>query len=333
MSYIRFPVPLITVPANVILDISSSSVLAVAHGGVQAEQNVYIYNVDVSGEIKVYTETDAIEVDASGHVVYKRVTIDGETGPFLNELDAQITIINNASYDLPADDQLVTDINALVNQIKCTRAEGMGTLGDYEALLKMATDISGSVNLSLDITTLTDFANAAETYGKIFENITQNLEGVTTIDNTTVLTNIKTQLTKIAAMYDALGALKLQISRTSTLQIPDSIVGTANKLQSVYEELDCTLDYIDYFCSGNAAANGKPDDADLNARDKAVVDAATGALSLFSSIIDDHGSVTAANNTQVKTLSDKVAQFSTLQSRMASAASCLNTRLGGLKNL
>ena len=336
----KFPVPLIKAQLDAsniahVIDSSTNTLIttlpsnllpaaADISGASYAEINVYTI---VSGAIdpsNVYIETDVIVWDANHNIIYQHIDIDGQPGPFLNEIDVFVQLINDATYDLPADDTLVGEINDLVNKIQCTRAEGMGTLADYAALLDLAKDASANVALTLDISGLEAFASVAKTYGDIFQDITQNLSQMTTIDDTEVLGKIKTELQTIADMYDSLGALKLEIQRTSTLRIPDSIQGTANQLQSVYEELECTLDYLEYFCGSTQTA---PANSALNARDRAALDAATGALLAYKTIVDNQGSVTATNNTQVKNLSDKVAQFSNIQQRLADAATCLSNGL------
>jgi hypothetical protein len=136
---------------------------------------------------------------------------------------------------------------------------------------------------------------------------------------------VKAELQKIADMYTALKALKLTITRTSTLQIPDSIQDTANKLDLVYAQLGCTLNYLDYFCDNTST---KPSNADINAQDKSVIDAATGALNTFKAMIENKASINnAGNNTQVANLANAVNRFSALKTRMTGAVTCLNTAL------
>ncbi len=325
-----YPTPLVTQPVGVDLSGSSTVPLVPLVYGVVGEVNTYVFTADVSGAIVVYTEIDTIEWDSSDNIVYKRVVIDGEPGPFGNEIDVQVTLINNVEYDLPEDDTVVGEINALVNQIKCSRVQGMGTLSDYTALLDLAQDISGSVNLALDISGLTAIANKAQEYGAIFEEITQTLSDVTVINNVAVLESIRDELQKIASMYDNLKALKLTIQRTSTLQIPDSIQSTAVKLNQVYDELACSLDYLDYFCDGTAASEEISTNGALNAQDQSVIDAATGALNLFSTLVANQGVVNAGTNTQVKNLSTAVSKFAQLQARMQGAVDCLNNQFNAL---
>jgi hypothetical protein len=200
----------------------------------------------------------------------------------------------------------------------------MGTLAEYAALLDLAKDASSNINLSLDISGLEQFALVAEEYGKVFQDITQNITRITTINSESVLQSVKVQLQKIADMYDSLGALKLEIQRTSTLQIPDSIQATADQLQTVFEELECTLPYLEYFCGSTATA---PANAEMNARDKAAIEAATGALKVYNALAGGQATVEAENNVQVFNLKQKVAQFANIKQRLDDAKTCLTNGL------
>jgi hypothetical protein len=244
----------------------------------------------------------------------------------LNEINVFVTIINDTTYNPSNDDDEMAAITALVNKIQCSKAEGMGTLAEYAALLDLAKDASTNpINLSLDISGLEQFALVAEQYGAVFEDITQNLTRVTTINSEAVLESIREQLAKIAAMYDSLGALKLEIQRTSTLQIPTSIQATADQLQTVYSALECTLPYLEYFCGATGAS--APANSAMNAQDKAAIDAATGALKLYSALAGGQATITAENNQQVFNLKQKAAQFANIKDRLDAAKTCLTNGL------
>lgn len=320
-------VALITKPAGV--DLSGDVVTTTptpTHGGTSAEQNVYTYTADVSGAVIVFVETDLVEWDASGNIVYQYVLIDGNTGPFGNEIDVMVSQINTI-YNPPNDDTLVTDITNLVNAIQCADVQGMGTLSDYTNLLALAQKVNDSPELAdpANITKLEDLAAAAEAYGKVFKTISDTLEVTTEISAYDVLTKIKAALTKISGMFDNLGALKLSITRTAEVKIPDSITAVATQLDGVYSELDCALEYLDYFCTGtNAPANSA-----LNAQDTAAIAAATGALNFWNNL---SGSTIGNNSSQVAALNTSLGKFdSTFKKKFTDAATCLNDKFKALK--
>ena len=332
----KFPTPLITAQltaasiTHTVVDSSTNPIASASlrAGSAYGEVNVYTVSgsVDPSG-VESYTETDTIEWDANHNIVYQHVEIDGDED-LLNEINVFVTIINDATFNPSEDDLAMAAITALVNKIQCSKAEGMGTLAEYATLLDLAKDASTNpINLSLDISGLEQFALVAEQYGAVFEDITQNLTRVTTINSEAVLESIRVQLAKIAAMYDNLGALKLEIQRTSTLQIPTSIQDTANQLQTVYSSLECTLPYLEYFCGATGASAPADGSAAMNARDKAAIDAATGALKLYSALAGGQATITAENNIQVYNLKQKAAQFANIKGRLDAAKTCLTNGL------
>jgi hypothetical protein len=308
-----------------VVDLSGHSTVAITNfhnsTAVVGEVNTYVFTADVSGAVIVYREIDTIEWDGSDNIVYKKVFIDGEPGPFGNEIDVEVVLINS-EFPWSEDDTVMGQINALVNLIDSARAQGMGTITDYTALLNMANDISGTVNLNIDISGLQAVAAQAEAYGAIFETIQNTLEQVTTINDLTVLGNIKAELQKIADMYTQLGRLKLQIYRTSTLQIPNSISEMTTKLNQVYSNLDTTLNYLDYFNDPNSVA--KPTNADINAQDAAAIAAATGALQMYSTLVQSQATVNPTGNTQVSNLTTAVNRFQNLINRLTSAKTTLD---------
>lgn len=318
------PTPLVTGHNYTLVDLSGhyTEPLSVFSNttAVVAERNTYVFTADVSGAVIVYREIDTIEWDGSDNIVYKKVFIDGEPGPFGNEIDVEVVLINS-EFPWLEDDTVMGQINALVNLIDSARAQGMGTITDYTALMNLANDISGTVNLNIDISGLQAVAAQAVAYGAIFETIQNSLEQVTTISDLTVLGNIKLELQKIADMYTQLGRLKLQIYRTSTLQIPNSISEMTTKLNQVYSNLDTTLNYLDYF---NDSTVTKPANADINSQDAAAIAAATGALQMYSTLVNSQATVNPTGSTQVSNLTSAVNKFQDLVSRLTTAKNNLD---------
>jgi hypothetical protein len=293
------------------------------------EVNYYDYRyTDASSNTFTFRLTDTIEWDVNNIVVYKNVVLSGDAGPIGNQIEAQITAITDI-YNTEVDDQIIADINNYLKQIDEHKTHGMGTLADYTDLLALATDISGAITLSLDISGLTELANAAEQYGNLFYQIQQKISDVTTVDSLTVLTNIKTQLGRIAEMYDNLEALKISIQRTSTLKISSDIQTTADKLDLAYTQIANSLDYLKYFVGATGqSANFSSINAEMNAYDKSTIAAAKGALNLFKDLVDGQQSeITASNNTQVKNLKTSVNQFSALVADMTSVKNLLSSAL------
>lgn len=338
----NFPVPLITfnptLPGTIVLDSSLNTIYSEQPFDVSGdfavlkEVNVYNYSyTDVSGNIFTFSLTDTIEWDVNNYVVYKNVVLAGNPGPIGNEIDAQITAITDI-YSTEVDDAVIADINKYLQQIQESKTHGMGTLAEYTDLLALATGISGELTLELDLSGLTELANAAEQYGDLFYQIENKISSVTTVDSLTVLTNIKTQLGRIAEMYDNLEALKISIQRTSTLKISSDIQTTADKLSLAYTQIQGSMEYLKNFVGiANTADVNK---AAMNDYDKATIASAKGALNLFKSLVDgQQAKVTDANNTQVKNLKTAVNSFQALVADMTAVKSALQSAMSAVNGV
>lgn len=291
------------------------------------EVNYYDYQyTDPSNNTFTFRLTDTIEWDASNNVVYKNVVLTGVPGPIGNQIEAQITAIT-LIYNEEADDQIIQDINNYLKQIQESKTHGMGTLAEYTELLALATDISsGSLTLSLDLSGLTELANAAEQYGDLFYQIEQKISGVTTVDSLAVLTNIRNELGRIAEMYDNLEALKISIQRTSTLKISSDIQTTADKLDLAYTQIAGSLEYLKYFVGIQNTADVNK--ATMNDYDKSTIAAAKGALNLFKNLVEGQQTeITNIQNTQVKNLKTSVNKFQDLVTDMTSVKTYLQSAL------
>ncbi len=319
--------PLVAMPSGFTFNITAStSNISPSHGGVTAVRNVFAYSIDVSGQVLVFTETDIIERDSDNKIVYQHVTIDGEPGPFGNEINVQVSQINQV-FDPVDDDILVQQITAAVDAIKCSKVKGMGTLENYTELLALAQKASDSAQLAdpANIAQLEALAAAAESYGQVFKTITDTLDVATEISAVDTLTKIKVALDKISGMYSDLKTLNLTISRAATIKIPDSVTEIATKLDSVYSELTCSLEYLDYFCVGGVEPSG----AALNAQDAAAIAAARGALTLFDNL---SGSSIANNSSEVAALNTAMGKFDgDFKKRFTDAAKCLDDKFKNLK--
>jgi hypothetical protein len=337
-----YPIPLVTLatdasfnPTLTLIDSSSNRISGEAlldvsgDFGILREVNYYVYQyTDASNNTFSFTLTDTIEWDVNNIVVYKNVVLSGDPGPIGNQIEAQITAITDI-YDTEVDNAIIEDINNYLKQIDEHKTHGMGTLAEYTDLLALASDISGAITLSLDLSGLTELANAAEQYGDLFYQIEQKISGVTTVDSLAVLTKIRNELGRIAEMYDNLEALKISIQRTSTLKISSDIQTTADKLDLAYTQIANSLDYLKHFVGATGqSGNFNSTLAEMNAYDKSTIAAAKGALNLFKDLVDGQQSeITASNNTQVRNLKTSVNNFQNLVADMTSVKTLLANAL------
>jgi hypothetical protein len=329
MTQTRFPHPLIDLSGAVVID--SSSNVPIAQNALQGlnssygEVNTYTVSGTIAPTSVAFTLIDTIEWDADDNIVYRHVEIDGEPGEFAPDINIQVSIINQ-EYDDPSDNTVYSEILGLVNEIQCSDLSGLGTLGDYTALLNLARDISGTVDLTMTLSNLQAFADTAQDYGELFVALNQTIAGVTEVDTTNVLITIKSYLMQIKGMFDSIKNLNLTLTRTSTLKIPDTIQDTADLLDGVHNQMACSLNQLEYFCSGEVSqgASANP----LSNQNKAMIDNATATLNWFNALVSGNNvTATVDGNTQVANLKSKVDAFSSLQLRLNAAKTCLQDAL------
>lgn len=336
MTQTRFPVPLIDLSGAVVID--SSSTVVIPSGSLQGlnasygEVNTYTVSGTVAPTSVAFTLIDTIEWDADDNIVYKHVSVNGNPGEFAPDINVQVSIINQ-EYDDPSDDTVYNDISGLVAEIQCSDLSGLGTLADYTNLLNLARGITGTVDLQMTLTNLQTFATTAEEYGDLFVALNQTISGVTEVDTTSVLNLIKSYLLQIKGMFDSIKNLNLTLTRTSTLKIPDTIQDTADLLDGVHNQMACSLNHLEYFCSGQVSEGAVANT--LSNQNKALIDNATTTLNWFNGLVSGNNvSATVDGNTQVANLKSKVDAFNALNTRLTAAKTCLANALNatGLVN-
>jgi hypothetical protein len=317
-------------PANVVIDSSQNNSSFDPLTTLTTYTTTIIFTVSGESGPQSYQETDVVIRDASGNLIFQNIVVVGITGPSGNSLDADVeneVVFVSGSTGAQA---LSLDISGLVAQIQSSPVTHLGSLNDYLELLQLAQtleDVSGSITLNLDIAGLTAFAAQAELYGDIFSTINETFNGITNVDDTTVLANIKAQLQIIADMYTNIGALHVSIERASTLQIPETINTAATQIQSVIDKITESLPYLEYFADPSNVLFPKPVNADMSPAEKSTIEAAKNALRVWGELVNAETTVVMSNNSFVQNLKNKIAGFATLTTRMNALYTRLNSVL------
>jgi hypothetical protein len=171
------------------------------------------------------------------------------------DVDVATTVVNvDADLDVDitsslASLALVDEIKELGESLSCEDFKGLGTLGEYETLIQKVGQLQDfSRTLSLTSTAnLTELSDSAESIEEVLNSITLELSSVSTLDDTQVLTSIKSFLTNIGAMVQAVKAFRIQITATATIQIPGSIVTVTGHLEDTREQIECVKRFLDNF--------------------------------------------------------------------------------------
>ena len=223
------------------------------------------------------------------------VTYDPANPRITEDLTQVLTIIE----DTVEDQSIVAQIKACAAEIQCSDFHGKGSVEDYTALFDAASKIVSDVKqvqLDIDIQGFTEFGNAADELSLLFEGFTKKIQSVNLIDDTAFLQAILSALKKIVHLSNTFGKFKKSIVATHTIQLSDSVGKTKKILEDVTEEVECAMQYIQYFVS----PSGSLPAAELNEIDRNVIRRATTTIEAWSQIYEKGVSIAMNENEDIQ---------------------------------
>jgi len=267
----------------------------------------------VDNTITTFTLNETI-VDNSTQVVNQQGTTDSgnevtrtEFTTTLASSDAQITQhleeVVSAYYDDASagpNKVLINTIQNYASQIKCENFHGKGSIDDYQTLFVAASKIANDakqMTLDIDVEGFNDFAAAADSLSALFNSFIVKLQNVSIINDTAFLTSIANALAKIVNLSVTFGKFKETIVATSSVQLPKSAHDTKVVLESVASELNCAMNYINYFVDSSAP---KPLNANLSNDEQNVITKAVAAIDNWTALCDQGVSIALSNNTDIQ---------------------------------
>ena len=263
--------------------------------------------------ITTFTLNETI-VDNSTQVVNQQGTTDSgnevtrtEFTTTLQSSDAQITQhleeVVSAYYDdaqSGPNQVLIATIQNYASQIKCENFHGKGSIDDYQSLFVSASKIANDakqMTLDIDVEGFNEFASAADSLSALFNSFIVKLQNVSIINDTVFLTSIANALAKIVNLSVTFGKFKETIVATSSVQLPKSAHDTKVVLESVASELNCAMNYINYFVDSSAP---KPLNANLSNDEQNVITKAVSAIDNWVVLCDQGVSIALSNNSDIQ---------------------------------
>ena len=256
---------------------SSSNSLPGASSNSQSDASAIVLDIDCSfADITIAHVINTVITDGSGYEIVnktgtdasgsgvKQVTFDTTQpnlyDPQIHEKLSEVIEIYNDEADASGQTELLlNEIQGYAAQIKCSDFHGKGSIDDYTALFQVASQIateSKQMELNVDIEGFNEFAQAADDLSALFLGFITKLQNVNIITDVTFLTAIASALKKIVNLSNIFGKFKETILASSTIQIPKTAHDTAVIIEGVMDEINCAMNYINYFVS--------PTDASLN---------------------------------------------------------------------
>lgn len=283
--------------------------------------------LDESGNGYVVHTTQGI--DASGNEI-THTTFD-TTDPEVDfQVEEDLTGKVEAYYDDTQETetaQILTEIQLYGSRIQCSDFHGKGTIEDYSKLFNAAAKIaneSKQMQLDVDIEGFNEFADAADELSKLFTSFTVKLENVSIIDDMNFLRAVSVALKKIWNLSEVFGKFKQTILATSSIQIPKSAHDTKLVLESVIGNVNCAMKYISHFVDASFSA---PEDANLSAEEKGVIDAAVNTIDSWNVLCEQGVSIAMSNNPDIQFIKSASDQLKTTTQTLQNATQKLKAKL------
>ena len=250
-------------------------------------------NVSIPTTISTITEPGITIVSNSSSILL--TTYDPANPQIIEDFEQFVTIVPETG----SDNLLMDQIKQCAVEIKCSDFHGKGSVEDYTALFDAASKIASDVKqvqLDIDIQGFQDFGAAADELSLLFEGFTKKIQSINIIDDTLFLQSILSALQKIVHLSNTFGNFKKSIVATNTIQLSQSVGETKKALESVSDEIQCAMKYINYFVE----PSGELPDAALNEIDRNVIRRATTTIEAWSQIYENGVSVTMIQNEDIQ---------------------------------
>jgi hypothetical protein len=317
-----------------------------SHTSFDASNNetTVVYNSDINYDASATTITNYTlnqTIDSSGMEIVNQQgqTSDGTevTHTTLNTTDPsnQLQITEDLTEVVQVyDDELDASTNSIVNDIKfyaskinCSEFHGKGTIDDYSELFNAAAKIaneSKQMQLDVDVEGFEEFGQAADDLSALFNSFIIKLQNVSIINDTNFLTSIYIALKKIWQLSEVFGKFKQTIMATTTIQIPKSAHDTKVIIQGVMAEVDCAMQYINYFVNPTECV---PDGAALNSTEQNIINTAVSTIDNWNTLCEEGVSIALSNNPDIQYISQANNELKSTTTTLRNATSLLRSKL------
>lgn len=251
-----------------------------------------LYDPDIHENLSQYVETYNDQIDPSGQTV---------------------TLLNQ--------------IKAYAAEIQCDDFHGKGTIEDYTTLFQAASRIATEtkhMELNVDIEGFNQFADAADELSQLFTGFITKLQNVNIINDISFLTAISIALGKIVNLSNIFGKFKQTVFATTVIQLPKSAHDTKIVIEDVMGEINCAMQYINYFVSPtDVSLNG----AALSVEEKNIINKSVETINTWN-ILCEHGvSIAMSENVDVKYIQQASNELKQTTNNLKNATNTLKSKL------
>lgn len=245
-------------------------------------------------------------------------------------IDEDLKQVISTYYEDNENDSIINEIKQYAQDIQCSDFHGKGSIDDYSQLFIAASKIANDtkqMTLDIDVEGFNEFANAAEELSNLFNSFIVKLQNISIINDTTFLLSIKNALKKIVHLSNTFGRFKETILATSTIHMPKSTYDAKIFLEQVNCELNCAMNYINYFVDSNAP---KPANSELSLDDKNIINKAVNTIDNWNILCDQGIAIALNNNAEINSIKSINNDLLTRTSKLKQATSVLKNKLNNL---
>ena len=289
---------------------------------------VIVLDVNKDG-VDDITTTNTTVTDEAGNVVGQEVDVNAEN------VDATVSAVTDTLPVSQASSLLLAEIAQLQKKIKCDKTHHIGTMEDYSTLFakyqQFVSEVGNDgIDLVLDLKDITAFADEAEIFSKMFEEVSLNFTRTSTVDDSKMLIKIRDEMTRISLMYENIQKFKATITAGSVLQVPGSIVKVTEELKTLHESIQCSLKFLNRFSDKEYALNSEDENlAKLNDVDRAAILAAERALDMWVDMVKNQATVGMSGNTLIQQFKERIAGFNGSAASLKSVSVKIKTKIAG----
>lgn len=223
---------------------------------------------------------------------------------------------------------LLNQIKSYASQIQCSDFHEKGSIEDYTVLFQAAAQIateSKQMDLNIDIEGFNEFADAADELSELFNGFITKLQNVNIITDISFLQSISIALGKIVNLSNIFGKFKATVLATSKIQIPKSSHDAAIVIQGVMAEVNCAMQYINYFVSPESNPNLV--DARLTAAERNIITQSVNTINSWNVLCDQGVSIAMSTDPDVKYIQQASNTLKTTTVNLKNVTASLKSKL------
>jgi hypothetical protein len=285
-------------------------------------------NVTVTGDGYQVVNKQGLAADGSSVIRTTFTSTDpSNNAPNINENLSEIVTTYNDETNNSQASILLSQIQTYASDINCSDFHGKGSIDDYTALFQAAGRIaneSKQMELNIDIEGFSEFGQAANDLANLFESFITKIQNVNIITDIGFLTAISDALGKIVNLSKIFGKFKETIFATTTIQVPKSAHDTKVILHGVMDEVNCAMQYINYFVS---PTDHTLTDAKLTNTEQNIINQAISTIDSWNILCDQGVSIAMANDPDIQYIQQASSQLKNTTTNLKSITNTLKSKL------